>query len=152
MAEGNPIEKAIRESEAHIASARAATRKRNLWAYLRASELEKWARNRSIVGDVEQLMRKYFEKAIKDPDNAPVVSGRDDMGNLIHAVYVGIAWSVICPDGACRRTAPIPDLEIAKKAVDAPCEEIDLDAEVQTPCPGGQHRLEKLPPLSDPSF
>jgi len=153
MSEGNPVEKAIRESAAHVASARAATRTRNLWFYLRATELEKWARSRGLVGDTDQLMRKYFENAIKDdPATAPVVTGTDENGIVMHAVYVGIAWCVVCPDGNQRRTIAIQDLELAKKAVTAPCTEIDLDADTQVPCPGGEHRLEKLPPLTDPVF
>jgi hypothetical protein len=152
MAEVNPIEKAIRESMDQIAAAKTATRKRNLWAYIRADELEKWAKNRGIVGDTEHKMRTYFQRSIRDPDNAHVTSGHDHSGNLLHAVYVGIAWRVVCPDGGHRRTADIPDLELANRALTAPCTEIDLDADTQTPCPGGDHTLEKLPPLTDPTF
>lgn len=158
MAE-SPIEKAIRETDAHVADARAATRLRNLWHYLRASELERWAKARGLVGDTDQLMRLYFEKVIKDPD-AIVLSGETDSiaekGGLerviMHAVYVGIAWRIVCPDGGHRRTMQIPDLEIANRALVSHCTEIDLDADIQTPCPGGDHRLEKLPPLTNPTF
>lgn len=154
--DGNPVEKAIRESAAQVAIAKAATRKRNLWAYIRADELTKWARARGLVGDGDQLARKYFENTIKDPDAPPVVEGTDPMGNKLYAVYVGIAWKLLCPDGACRFTTEFVDLEMANQVLakrDKTCDVIDMDAEIQTPCPGGAHKLEKLArPIVEPTF
>jgi hypothetical protein len=44
---GNPVEKAIKETDLEIAIVRADTRKRRWWAYVREDVLEDWAKDRA---------------------------------------------------------------------------------------------------------
>ncbi len=65
MAEENPVAKAMAESATHIAISKAETRKRNKWAYVRASDLADWAEKNDMRGSEEALVRAYFYEPLK---------------------------------------------------------------------------------------
>lgn len=64
MAEENPVAKAMAESATTIAIARAETRKRNKWTYIRKADLHEWAKREGKEGSDEVLMREYFREPL----------------------------------------------------------------------------------------
>jgi|SRR5215469_1009242 len=54
---GNPVEKTIRETEAHISIVQSETRKRRKWATIRADVLSDWATNHNL--DVPAIPTPY---------------------------------------------------------------------------------------------
>lgn len=82
----NSLLKAIAESATEIAMARAETRKRRMWAYIRIDTLTEWAGNNNAA-DIppETQVRQFFEA----PATAEVRTGIDGFGAPSIAVWVG---------------------------------------------------------------
>lgn len=140
------------ETEALINNAKSETRKRRLWAYVRDETLVAWMKNngRFANRDYTIMVREYYAGVFEDPE-AVVIRGVDSAGHICYAVWTALEWEVVCPDGGHRCTMQYADRAKADKKASGACS-IDFDADVQTPCPGGEHSVEKVKPYTEPVF
>jgi hypothetical protein len=117
------------ETEALINNARGETRKRR---------------------DTTVMVREYYAGFFADSE-AVVVRGEDSAGHVCYAVWIPLEWCVVCPDGGHRCTMRYDEKERADKKAAGKCL-VDFDADVQTPCPGGMHTVDKVAPYTEPVF
>lgn len=100
---GNPVEKVIAESEAHMAMVRSEVRKRRQWASIRADVLQEWAKGQNInLPDLIEPKPESNTKAIAEVVGLWILTGvvAVTLGFVFHWLAATLAIEGVASFGA----------------------------------------------------